>query len=112
MEQWMALYQAVARGNKGEPDAGRLLYGWAQQAGFSEVRASASVWCFATPDERAWWAGLWAERVTRSALAEQAVDRGLATTADLEAMAAGWRAWAAADDGWFAVLHGEVLCTP
>ena len=27
-------------------------------------------------------------------------------------MAAAWRAWAAAPDGWFAVLHGEVLATP
>jgi hypothetical protein len=25
-------------------------------------------------------------------------------------MAEGWRQWAEQDDGWFAVLHGEVLC--
>jgi hypothetical protein len=25
-------------------------------------------------------------------------------------LAAGWRTWAAAEDGWFAVLHGELLC--
>jgi len=21
-----------------------------------------------------------------------------------------WRSWAAADDGWLAILHGEIIC--
>ena len=37
------------RGNRGEPDAGRRLLGWAHAAGFSDVTPSASAWCFATP---------------------------------------------------------------
>ena len=96
----------------GEPDAGRQLLSWAQQAGFSSVEPSASVWCFATPEERAWWGGLWADRVTQSAFADGVARHRLATPADLEDMAAGWRAWAAAPDGWFLVPHGEVLCRP
>ncbi len=28
----------------------------------------------------------------------------------LEAVAAAWREWGAREDGWFAVLHGEILC--
>jgi SAM-dependent methyltransferase len=110
--RWLDMYRAVARANHGEPDAGRRLLHWAHEAGFSEVRASASAWCYATPDEREWWGGLWADRVMVSGLGDQAVERGLATRADLEAMADSWRQWAADPDGWFAVLHAEILCRP
>ena len=75
-------------------------------------RRRRSAWCFATDEERAWWGGLWADRVTGTALGDRAVELGLATRGDLDEMAAAWRAWAAAPDGWFAVLHGEVLATP
>jgi SAM-dependent methyltransferase len=112
LTQWLALYRDIARGNGGEPDAGRHLFAWAQQAGFSKVTASASAWCFATPEEREWWGGLWAERMTSSAIARQALRDGRATDAQLAAIAEAWRTWAAAEDGWFAVLHGEILCTP
>jgi SAM-dependent methyltransferase len=112
LDRWLALYFTIARANGGEPDAGQRLLSWARQAGFSQVRASASAWCFATPDERAWWGGLWADRMTSSAISRQAVRDGHATPDELDAIAAAWRAWAAAGDGWFAVLHGEVLCTP
>ncbi len=50
--------------------------------------------------------------MTTSAIAEQAEREGFATRADLEAMAAAWRTWAADPDAWFAVLHGEIICHP
>jgi ubiquinone/menaquinone biosynthesis C-methylase UbiE len=112
LDRWRELYQRVARSNRGEPDAGRCLLSWAQAAGFSKITSSAAVWCYATPEERAWWGDLWADRVTSSAFAAQAVDRHFATREDLENMAVAWRQWAVQDDGWFAVLHGEVLCRP
>jgi SAM-dependent methyltransferase len=111
LERWLVLYQEIARANGGEPDAGRRLLSWAQQAGFGRVETSASAWCFATPEERAWWGGLWADRMTASAIAEQAQREGRATADELASIADGWRAWAHADDGWFAVLHGEIICT-
>lgn len=112
LDRWQALYDDVARGNAGEPDAGRHLLGWAQQAGLSDIRPSASVWCFATPDDRAWWGGLWADRVRESSLADQALDRGLSSVEELDDLAAAFRQWADAPDGWFVVLHGEVLAAP
>lgn len=112
LDEWRALYVAVARTVGGEPDGGRHLRSWSQRAGFSQVETSASAWCFSTPDERAWWAGLWAERLTRSRFARQAISAKLATPADLEHLAEAWRRWAAAEDGCFLVPHGEVLCTP
>jgi ubiquinone/menaquinone biosynthesis C-methylase UbiE len=112
LDRWLELYQAVARRNRGDPDAGRRLLSWARAAGFAAVEPSASVWCFATATDRAWWGGLWADRVEASAFAEQAVGSGLTDAVELAGIAAGWREWAAADDGWFAVLHGEVRCLP
>lgn len=75
-----------------------------------DVESTASVWCFATEDDRRWWAGLWADRTLSSAFAQQALARDLADQEQLEAMALAWRDWMLAEDGWFAVLNGEILC--
>ncbi|MGH8911203.1 MAG: methyltransferase domain-containing protein, partial [Acidimicrobiia bacterium] len=107
--RWMEVYQAVARANGAEPDAGRRLLGWAHAAGLADVVATASVWCFATPDDRHWWGDLWAERVVASRLAEQAVEKSIITSGELIEMAEAWRRWAAHPDGWFSVVHGEIL---
>jgi len=112
LDEWMQLFQGVTRANGGEPNAGRRLLAWAHEAALGMVEPSASTWCFATPDERAWWGGLWADRTIGSSFGEGAVAQGLAERSDLERIAAGWRTWATAPDGWFAVLHGEVLATP
>lgn len=109
LDAWMDLYQRLARANGGEPDAGRRLLSWAQAAGFAEITASASVWCFTTAEDRAFWGGMWADRVRSSAFAEQALATGLATEDDLDRMADAWLAWAAEPGGWFTVLHGEIL---
>jgi SAM-dependent methyltransferase len=112
LTRWLELYHDVARSNDAEPDAGRRLLGWAHAAGFSAVDASASTWCFATPADRAWWGGLWADRVVASAFAEQAVERKLATREQLDDLSAAWRAWSEAPDGWFAIVHGEIRARP
>ncbi|OEJ41767.1 ubiquinone biosynthesis methyltransferase UbiE [Streptomyces agglomeratus] len=110
MAEWQQLYGRVARANGGEPDAGRRLLSWARRAGFTDVRASASAWCFATPGEREWWSGLWADRTTASVYAELAVSGGHATRDELAAIAGAWREWGQREDAWFMVPHGEVLC--
>jgi SAM-dependent methyltransferase len=111
IDAWLALYRDVARRNGGEPDAGRRLHAWARRAGFAEVVGSASVWCFASDEDRAWWSGMWADRITRSAIAGQALAAGYPQT-ELDRICEGWRKWGAVEDGWFAILHGEVLCRP
>jgi SAM-dependent methyltransferase len=109
LDRWLELYQAAARANGGEPDAGRHLLAWAHAAGLTDVEATASAWCFATPETRQWWGGMWAERVTGTALAEQLLRGGLATPEELEALARAWRDWAADPDGWISVPHGELV---
>lgn len=107
--EWLQLYRTAARENGGEPDAGRRLLSWARAAGFDDVSATASTWCYATPEERAWWGGMWADRMVESTLARQLVDNGLATTADLQRISLAWRTWSDAADGWYVVPHGEIL---
>jgi SAM-dependent methyltransferase len=110
LDEWMSLYQQAARANGGEPDAGRRLLAWARAAGFRDVTATSSTWCFADPDSRSWWGDTWADRILGSALTRQLVDTHLATTADLRRIAAGWRRWARHEDGWISVPSGEILC--
>lgn len=109
LDEWMNLYQQVARHNHAEPDAGRRLLHWAQAAGFADVTPSSSNWLYATPEQRRWLSDDWAERVEQSALAEQAVAYGLADAAQLARIAEGWRAWGASEDGWFVMPNGEII---
>ncbi|MEU6688073.1 methyltransferase domain-containing protein [Streptomyces sp. NPDC046832] len=110
LDAWLDLYHRVARANGGEPDAGRRLKAWARQAGFTDITATSGTWTFATSEERAWWSGLWADRTLASAYAERARLGGHAGDGDLRAVAEAWREWGTREDGWFSVLHGEILC--
>jgi SAM-dependent methyltransferase len=110
LEAWRELYRTVAKSNGGEPDAGRRLLSWARAAGFEQITATASAWCFANDEDRAWWGGMWADRILKSDFAGSALDLGHATRADLEAGSAAWRQWAEDPDGWLTIPHGEILC--
>jgi ubiquinone/menaquinone biosynthesis C-methylase UbiE len=112
LDEWLALYRQLARRNGGEPDAARHLLSWAQQAGFTDITATASTWCFATPADRAWWGGMWSERIVAPGIADHAVQSGLASRDDLFRMSAAWQEWRDAADGWFALVHGEIICRP
>ena len=109
LDEWLRLYLLAARANGGEPDAGRRLLAWAHDAGLSDVEAGSSTWCFATPADRAWWGGMWADRILDSALARQLLDGGHTDSAGLQRICDGWREWAEHPDGWFSLLHGELV---
>jgi ubiquinone/menaquinone biosynthesis C-methylase UbiE len=112
LDRWLEIYRAVARGNGAEPDAARHLLAWAHAAGARQVMPSASVWCYATPEQRQWWGGLWADRIVSSSITQQAIEHGYASVDELGDISVGWREWAAHPDGWFVVVNGEVLCRP
>jgi SAM-dependent methyltransferase len=110
LDLWLDLYEQAARANRGEPRAGRRLLSWALEAGFDDVTPTGSLWCYATAATREWWGGMWADRILHSGVARELLRLGLATTTQLEEIAAAWRAWAAAPDGWLAIPHGEIIC--
>jgi ubiquinone/menaquinone biosynthesis C-methylase UbiE len=109
LDRWREIYTAVSDRNGTNGDAGRWLYRWALDAGFDDVTYSTSTWTFATPGDRAWWGDLWADRTVASSLADQAVEYGVATRAELEEVAGGFRDWAGRPDGTFVLLHGEIV---
>ncbi|BAX94458.1 methyltransferase domain-containing protein [Mycobacterium shigaense] len=110
LDFWRDSYRQAARANGGEPDAGRRLLSWALAAGFDDVTPTGSLWCYATPADRDWWGGMWADRILHSTVAGDMVRLGLATAAQLEEISAAWLRWAAAPDGWIALPHGEIIC--
>jgi SAM-dependent methyltransferase len=109
LDRWREIYMAVSDRNGAFGSAGRWLLRWALDAGFADVTYGTSTWTFATPADRAWWGGLWAERIVGSSLAGQAVEYGVATPDELEEIAGGFRDWAGRRDGTFVLLHGEVI---
>jgi ubiquinone/menaquinone biosynthesis C-methylase UbiE len=111
LDLWMDAFCRTTIANGGHPAAARELMSWAHQAGWDDVIPSASTWCFATESDRQWWGGLWAERVVESTFATRAVELEIARVSDLAEMAQGWNTWAEQPDGWFAMIHGEILWT-
>jgi ubiquinone/menaquinone biosynthesis C-methylase UbiE len=110
LDDWLRLYRQAARVNGGEPDAARHLLAWAHAAGFDDVTATTSTWCFATPTDRAYWGGMWADRILHSELAGQLLRDDAADQAKLQAISAAWQDWADDPDGWMSMLHGEIVC--
>jgi ubiquinone/menaquinone biosynthesis C-methylase UbiE len=109
LDRWLELYFQVCVRNRTSPDAGRQLLGWVSAAGFGAIEPSSSTWTFAGPADRAWWGGLWADRVRRSSFAEQALEYGLSDRGELDAIADAWRRWAEHEDGIFVSVHVEMI---
>jgi len=109
LERWRDVYLAVTRRNDAEAHAGRFLLAWAHAAGFTDVTYTCTNWTFATPEDRAFWCGMWADRCVDSSFAQQAVDYGISTTDEMASLATAWREWAKDDDAVFVVPHGEIL---
>ena len=111
LHEWAELYARVNRGNGGEPCAGRRIKAWAREAGFDEtsITCTAGTWCFSAPEEREYWGGFWAGCTVESDFAKGATRLG-ASAEDLERVEQAWRDWIQNEDGWFALLHGEIIC--
>lgn len=109
IDRWLEVYHAVAAANGADADAGRRLPSWLREAGFSDVEVGASVVLLTGREAVLNWGDSWAERVTRSSLAEQAVEYGIASRDELAAIAAGWRRWARSADAFFMYVNVECV---
>ena len=110
LDRWMEIYQTVARSNGGEPDAGRHMRAWAAQAGFTDVSATGSMWCFANDTDCTWWGSMWADRIRDTTFGIQAVEQGVATTDEIAMIRQTWLDWVDAEGAWFSIPNGEILC--
>ena len=83
LDRWLELYVAVTARNGHDALIGPSLLGVAHEAGFEQVTVSSSTWTYADPESRAWWGGLWADRIRYSRFAEQAVEYELSDPDEL-----------------------------
>jgi ubiquinone/menaquinone biosynthesis C-methylase UbiE len=95
--------------NGGEPRMGRQLKALFNAAPLTDVQVTASVWCYTTTEETTEWGESYAQRLLTSPMGGRAVEYGFATRADLEAMAAAFRAWAAHPDAFWAFTQVAAL---
>ncbi len=109
LDHWMQLYHRITQRNGAQADAGRWLPHWVASAGFVDAHTSSSTWTFADPESRAWWGGLWADRVRASSFNAQALAYGLADAGELADIAVAFEEWAAMPSAVFVVVHVEVL---
>ena len=109
LDRWMTLYHELTTRNGAQADAGRRLKAWARAAGFESVTESSSNWTFQSDEERAWWGGLWADRVRESEFAAQCIEYGLSDLDELETIAEAFLRWSSDPDGVFLAVNGEVL---
>ena len=72
------------------------------------TQTSGTTWTFPGYDSVETWATSWAERTVRSNVAAKAVEYGIATTAELQAVADGLRAWGRLPLAFFSIGHVEV----
>jgi SAM-dependent methyltransferase len=109
LQKWISVSDQVHRANGGEARAGRKLKAWAREAGFTQVAASASIWCFESDEDRAWWGTSWSQRTLHSQFAKDALGGGFATEQDLHEISDAWLEYVENPDAWYAMSHGEIL---
>ena len=95
--------------NGGEPQMGRQLRALFNAAGVDDLEISAAVWCYATPDETSAWGEAYADRLLTSPMGERPVEYGFATRAEVESMAAAFRAWGTHPDATWMFIHIAAL---
>ncbi|KAF2270813.1 S-adenosyl-L-methionine-dependent methyltransferase [Lojkania enalia] len=112
MREWLDLYIALAKRINCDPNIGKRLHAVAMEAGCDRgnIEASVGTWTFSTPEERAFWCGLWADRTLQSNFKASALESGYATEEDLHKIVEAWKAMEKKQDGWFAVIHGQIIC--
>jgi hypothetical protein len=79
------------------------------EVGIADVRVTAAVWCYATPEETITYGDAYADRLLTSSMGERPVEAGLATRADIEAMAEAFRVWARKPDAQWTFTHMAAL---
>jgi ubiquinone/menaquinone biosynthesis C-methylase UbiE len=109
IDRFIDVHQKAWYRNGGEPQLGRQLRALFNAAGVEELRITAAVWCYATPEETIAWGDSYADRLLSSPMGESPVAHGLASRADVEMMASAFRAWARHPDALWVFTHVEAL---
>ena len=109
IDRFVEVHLKTWRRNGGEPLMGRRLRALFNADAVTDLQVTAAVWCYATRSETVEWGESYAERLLTSPMGERAVEYGHASRADLEAMAAAFRAWSVHPDAFWAFIHVAAL---
>jgi SAM-dependent methyltransferase len=109
IDRFIDVHRDTWRRNGGEPHMGRRLRALFNEGGFASVDITGAVWCYATPAETIAWGDSYADRLLTSPMGERPVEYGYASRADIEAMAAAFRAWARRPDALWTFVHVAAL---
>jgi len=111
IQEWRRIYRATCVRNGAQPDAGRYLLPWLMEAGFTrdQVQLSMAVTPYLTAEQVADWGQAWTKRALESDFAKQAVEYGIATWPELEAISQGWDSWSRTADAVFYYVNGEAI---
>lgn len=111
LKQWQAIKIDVGLRSNCHPSAGRMLLGWALEAGFDESQITYTVGSLTySGSQRRFWGNAMAERLlSDDTWYEHASAMGV-TQADFEAMRDGWLAFADDPAAVFSMPCGEVIC--
>ncbi len=109
LDRFIEVHHQAWYRNGGEPQMGRQLRALFNAAEVVDLEISAAVWCYATPDETAAWGEAYADRLLTSPMGERPVEYGFATRAEIEAMAAAFRAWGSHPEATWMFIHIAAL---
>jgi SAM-dependent methyltransferase len=109
LDRFVDVHQRAWYDLGGEPQMGRHLRALFNRAGLAEATITAAVWCYATPAETIEWGDSYADRLLSSPMGQRPVECGYATRADVEAMAAAFRAWARHPEALWVFAHVAAL---
>jgi ubiquinone/menaquinone biosynthesis C-methylase UbiE len=107
--RFFEVYYAVARHNGGDPEAGRHLKRWFEEAGFHNLEVTTSTWTFAERSGIEWWGKQWAERILHSNIATSAIEYGVADEAELKDISQAWLDWIESPGAFYSFIHVEVI---
>ena len=107
-EDWNRLYHQTAYRNGAEPDAGRALPSWVRAAGFAEIELHPNVVALDGEEART-WGRTWSQRILYSSVADQALEYGYATQADLDRLSRAWATWAESGSPFYMFAQVAVL---
>ncbi|CAO2651141.1 Nn.00g094380.m01.CDS01 [Neocucurbitaria sp. VM-36] len=91
--------------------SGSRVHVWARQAGFdaAKITKAADAKVVASPEERQFHASVMVARIDEAGHRKKFSEIG-ASEEEIDEMVRGWREWDGNVDGWYGMMHCEVIC--
>ena len=110
LDDFRHVYDAVAIRNGGTPHAGRHLLEWMEATReLTDIHITTSTWTFYEESGKTWWGDQWSQRILESDIAIKAIEYGIATRTELDAISRGLQDWKNAPGSVSCFTHFEGL---